>query len=283
MYKIVFGDLALLRRAFLDFQGWLCYHRNVKISRCSGLRKNTAGQRFAEEQKLRAQTFLEMYRVLEGLLEDKYDGEKRHSSSVVMEYINDAESEPVRRQLNLCREIRNLLTHNADAAGGAVVEPSKAVLDSLYAIIDYVQTPQPALKYATLGEQVLRTSYGEPVLLLMEKMRSRGFSHVPIIHKGGIAGVFSVSSVFSFLLEKGADALNENTRVNDFGKLVALEREYGEHFLVMPKTATYLDVRKQFEEDHTRNRRLAAVFITEDGRPSQPLLGMITPWDVMGD
>ena len=283
MHKIISANLAFLRCGFLDFREMLCYHGIVKILRRTGLRKRAAERRFPEETKLRAQTFLEMYRVLEGLLEDKYDGEKRHSSSVVMEYINDDESEPVRRQLNLCREIRNMLTHNADAAGGAVVEPSKAVLDSLYAIIDYVQTPQPALKYATLGDQVLRTSYGEPVLQLMEKMRSRGFSHVPVIHKGGIAGVFSVSSVFGFLLEKGADALNENTRVNDFGKLVALDREFGEHFLVMPKSATYLDVRRQFEEDHTRNRRLAAVFITEDGRPSQPLLGMLTPWDVLGD
>ena len=200
-----------------------------------------------------------------------------------MEYLASAESEPVRQQLNICREIRNLLTHNADEEGGAVVEPSKAVLDSLYEIIDYVQTPQPALSYATPAEQVLCTRYGEPVLDLMRNMQKHGFSHVPVLHKGSIAGVFSVSSVFAYLLKKGPGALNEQTRVTDFGSLLSLERTEGERFLILPRSATYLDVREQFERGSARNSRLVAVFITEDGSVSQPLLGMLTPWDVLGE
>ena len=46
-----------------------------------------------------------MFRVLEGLLTQKYQGCDRHSASVVMEYINDPESEPVRTALDTCREI----------------------------------------------------------------------------------------------------------------------------------------------------------------------------------
>ena len=70
-----------------------------------------------------------MFRVLEGLLTQKYQGCDRHSASVVMEYINDPESEPVRTALNTCREIRNLLTHNADEDGQPLVEPSQSALD----------------------------------------------------------------------------------------------------------------------------------------------------------
>ena len=232
---------------------------------------------------MRAQTFLELYRVLEGILEKKYDGKPRKNSSVVMEYLNDPESEPVRQQLNVCREIRNLLTHNADAQGGAVVEPSKAVLDSLYAAIDYVQSPQPALNYATRPDQILCTRYGENVLDLMRKMQKRGFSHVPVIHNGGINGVFSVHSVFDFLLKKGPFALNEQTRVTDFGRLLSLEKTEGERFLLLPRDAGYLDVRDAFERGRARNSRLVAVFITETGQAGEPLLGMLTPWDVLRD
>ena len=230
---------------------------------------------------LRAQTFLQLYRVLEGLLEKKYDGETRRNSSVIMEYLADPESEPVRQELNLCREIRNLLTHNADGAGQAVVEPSKGVLDSLYAIIEYVEKPQPALNYATPAADVLCTHYGANVLELMEKMWRRGFSHVPVLNKGGISGVFSVSSVFAFLLEKGPGALNGETRVTDLGKLLKLNRAEGERYLLMGRDATYMDVRDAFERGGGRNSRLAAVFITEDGELNQPLLGMLTPWDVL--
>ena len=230
---------------------------------------------------MRAQTFLDMYRVLEGLLEKKYDGKPRKNSSVVMEYIADPESEPVRQQLNLCREIRNLLTHNADVGGVAVVEPSKAVLDSLYAAIDYIQAPQPALNYATPAAQVLCTRYGENVLELMGRMRKRGFSHAPVIHREGIVGVFSVSSVFEFLLKKGPRALDEQTRVTDFGKLLSLDKSEGERVLLMPGDAAYLDVRDAFEHGRARNSRLVAVIITEHGQADEPILGLLTPWDVL--
>ena len=112
---------------------------------------------------MRAETFLSMYRVLEGLLDRKYAGESG-SSSVIMRYLSDPESEPVRAQLDLCRELRNLLTHNADPEGGPVAEPSKAMLDALYGIIDYVERPKPALLYATPGERVLRAHAGDLAL-----------------------------------------------------------------------------------------------------------------------
>ena len=230
---------------------------------------------------MRAQTFLELYRILEGLLEKKYADEPRKNSSVVMEYLSDPESEPVRQPLNLCREIRNLLTHNADDAGGAVVEPSKAVLDSLLGIIDYVQTPQPALHYATPGDQVLCTSYGEPVLELMARMQKRGFSHVPVLHRDGIVGVFSVSSVFEYLLKKGPGAINERTRVTDFGKLLSLEKSEGERVQLMDRTAALQEVRSAFEHGRARNSRLVAVIITEHGQADEPILGLLTPWDVL--
>lgn len=61
----------------------------------------------------RSERFLKMYRILEGVLEKRFVGD-RQGSSVVMEYIRDPDSEPFRHELNICREIRNLLTHNAD-------------------------------------------------------------------------------------------------------------------------------------------------------------------------
>lgn len=58
-----------------------------------------------------AELFLQKYRILEGMLEKRYEGEKVSSPSVVIEYIRDADSEPVRTDLDLLREIRNILSH----------------------------------------------------------------------------------------------------------------------------------------------------------------------------
>ena len=231
---------------------------------------------------MRAETFLSMFRVLEGMLDKKYAGRENGSSSVVMRYIGDPESEPVRAQLDLCRELRNLLTHNADDEGNPVCEPSKAMLDTLYKIIEYVESPKPALIYATPGERVLRAHPGDPALEVMRRMEKHGFSHVPVLEKGGISGIFSMRSVFSYVLKNGA--VGQETRVRDFGELLQINRPGGgERFLLLSASATYHDVRAAFERAGERDSRLAAVFITQNGQLDEPLLGMLTPWDVLGE
>ena len=230
---------------------------------------------------MRAETFLSMFRVLEGMLDKKYAGRENGSSSVVMRYIGDPESEPVRAQLDLCRELRNLLTHNADAEGNPVCEPSKAMLDTLYQIIDYVESPKPALLYATPGERVLRAHMGDPALEVMRRMEKHGFSHVPVLEKGGISGIFSMRGVFSYVLKHGG--VEEDTRVRDFGELLKMNRPGGERFLLLGADATYHEVRAAFERAGERDSRLAAVFITQNGQLDEQLLGMLTPWDVLGE
>ena len=67
---------------------------------------------------MRSDEFIDLYKQLEDELEVKFSTAKqRRYSSVVFEYINHYESAPVRETLNLCREIRNLMTHNANHCG----------------------------------------------------------------------------------------------------------------------------------------------------------------------
>ena len=75
---------------------------------------------------MRSDEFIDLYKQLEDELEVKFSTAKqRRYSSVVFEYINHYESAPVRETLNLCREIRNLMTHNANLGGEPIVEPSE--------------------------------------------------------------------------------------------------------------------------------------------------------------
>jgi hypothetical protein len=67
-----------------------------------------------ERQEGRSEQFLRLYSKLEGLLEKRYSGKRISSGSVVMEYMHDPDSVPCRTDLDMCREIRNLLAHNDD-------------------------------------------------------------------------------------------------------------------------------------------------------------------------
>ena len=230
-----------------------------------------------------AEEFLREYRRLESLLEKRYTGRKLSSASVVMEYLHDADSEPWRTELDLCREIRNLLTHNAESGGEPVVTPSRAMLKALEDIVEHVQRPRLAVDFGTPGDRILFAHPNDSALDLMRRMNRLGYSHVPVRDRSGLVGVFSAGSLFTFLARKGLDNVDDGLRVGDLKGALSLSDERSEKYRFLPGDATLLTVRDAFEKHTERNSRLAAAFITEDGRPSDRILAMLTPWDVLRD
>ncbi len=229
----------------------------------------------------RVDEFLELYRQLEEELDDRYRNARRRYSSVVMEFLKDYESAPVRDKLDVCRELRNLLTHSSNLGGEPILAPSAPVVEALRETLDFVRRPPLAMDYATKGEQVMKAHLHQKVLRLMEVMEKNGFSHVPVLEDGEFRGVFSVGTVFRFQLHQKGKALTAGTTLKDLEKYLDLA-EHMENYEFVPKDATYISVRRKFERVKGRNQRVSVIFITENGRPKERLLGMLTPWDVLG-
>lgn len=233
---------------------------------------------------MRHDEFLEQYKVLESLLSAKLESSgRRHFNSPVMEYINSPEGALYREELNLIREIRNLLAHSPDLDQQAVVEPSEAILRQLTDIVEYVKQPPLAINYAVPSDSIMRVHLKDNALRTMEKMQKSGFSHLPVIENGLFYGVFSVGTLFSYALYSKPVQIDLNTRIDQFKRFIPIDQHVTEKFLFLPRTASYFEARAEFERPTKRDRRLAAIFITENGDAKERLLGMITPWDVLDD
>ena len=232
---------------------------------------------------MRSEIFLQKYRVLEGLLEKRYEGCRMHSSSVVMEFLRDDNSDGMRVELDLIRELRNLLTHNAGPDGKAIAEPSEEIISKLDEIIEFVRKPRLAVDYGTPADRVLYAHLNDKLSHVMASMRKNGYSHVPILEKGRICGVLSVKSVFDYIAEKGAASLKPDFRICDLGDRISLNRTVGDRYMFMPANTNIEAVRSAFERYTERNCRLGAVFISENGSPEEKLICIVTPWDVMKD
>ena len=235
-----------------------------------------------ERQEGRTEQFLRLYRKLEGLLEKRYSG-KKVSSSVVMEYLHDPDSAPCRADLDMCRDIRNLLTHNDDEDGQPVVEPSEGVVELLGDIVDYVQRPRLAMDYGTPGEKIMFAHPNDLALDVMRHMLRMGYSHVPVRDKTGLVGVFSAGALMSYVGERGFEALKDDLRIGDLKKELSVDNEHTDRYLFFDSKTTLTTVRMAFEKPQERNRRLAVAFITEDGGQHSQVLAMLTPWDALKD
>lgn len=231
----------------------------------------------------RAERFLRQYRKLEGLLEKRYAEHKLTTGSVVMEYLRDPDSAPCRAELDLCREIRNLLSHNADASGEPVVEPSEAMLRLLEGIIEHVQHPRMAIDYGTPKDNILFAHPNESALDVMRHMQRMGYSHVPVRDRSGLVGVFSAASLAFYIADRGFESVRDDLRIGELKRALDFTGERSDKYLFMPTDATLLAVRDAFEKHTERNSRLSVVFITEDGTRDGAILAMLTPWDVLKD
>ena len=229
----------------------------------------------------RLELFLDLYKQIEDVLEEKYRNSRRHYTSAVYEFIKDYESAPVRDKLDICRHIRNLMAHSANMDGEPVVVPSQPVVDALQEVLDFVRRPPLAIEFATKGERVLKAGANQKVLRVMELMEKNGYSHVPVMKENRFYGVFSSGSVFRYLLRNGGKGISPDTTIKELRGYLAVE-EHIENYEFVPADASYIYVRERFEQVRAKNKRVSVIFITQDGRPDQPLLGMLTPWDVVG-
>jgi len=229
----------------------------------------------------RSEEFLKLYRVLEGLLEKRYAGKKTTSGSMVMEYLHDVDSMPCRSDLDMCREIRNLLSHNADEAGEPVVEPSEGVVRMLGRIVDYVQRPRLARDCGTPGENILFAHPNDAALGVMRHMMRMGYSHVPVRDRSGLVGVFSAASLMRYAGNAGFDGLRDDLRIGQLKSALDFEDDRREKYIFFDRDATLTAVRVAFEPRKEHKRRPDVAFITEDGTPQSPVLAMLTPSDLL--
>lgn len=232
---------------------------------------------------MQGKEFLEAYRVMEELLTNKYTKSKKNYSSVVMRFISEPEGQRFRERLNICREIRNILTHSPRIGGQEVLTPSQQMVDTLYEVIEYLRRPPMALDFATPGEKIMTVGLDDRAYPLMNKMEQRGFSHIPVMDQKCFFGIFSISTLFSYILDHPGMPLDPEITIGDFYDYLPIENHVSEAFLFMDKKATYWDVRRQLDTKSRQKKRMAAIFITSSGLSDNHLLGMITPWDVLGE
>lgn len=225
--------------------------------------------------------FLELYKNLEELLEAKYSDGRKYAGSTVMRYYNDDEGKKWREELNVCREMRNMLSHHARIGGEAVFEPSDAVIDILRRIINDVKNPPVAMSIATPATQLFTCSYGHEVVELIRKMKELGYSHVPVLEKGKLVGVFSVGTVFSMIEKYGKSGLSESATVGDLREFLPIDKHLTEKFGFVSDSAPFSSLKNRFTAKGPKSRRVVALFVTANGNENEKLLGMITPWDMI--
>ena len=226
--------------------------------------------------------FIELYKKLEKIAEDKYPRNNAHFDSLVVKLSNEPQFRAYKSKLDYCRDVRNLLSHNSKIQGDFAVEPSPKMVDLLEKLIEELKNPPKAFDFMIKRQLIFYAAMDDLVLPIMKQMQIHTYTHVPILDNNIITGVFSENTLFQYLLENGIAEIAESTKVREFEKYLPINKHITEAFRYISRTSLFFDVKHMFESAYSNTECLNMIFITENGISSEKLLGIITPWDVLG-
>jgi CBS domain-containing protein len=179
--------------------------------------------------------------------------------------------------------LRNAIVHNPLAADAKpIAEPHADVVEKYESLVRYVLDPPNAFTIAVPLEKIFTTDWSESVLHLVQLMQERVYTHVPILEKESVVGVFSENTLFFALAAERRIAIDSATKVNDLRRFVPLSGRADEAFEFLSMRASVAAVAARFQENFHQRKRLGAIFLTENGEATEGLRGLITAWDVAG-
>lgn len=219
--------------------------------------------------------FLDLYKQVEDETETIY-GIRTGSSFARLEHMQQFQS--LASGLRCCREVRNLLQHNAKIDGEYAVHPSENLLNILKTVLNTLKNRAYACDIAVKTNNIHYRSPEDLVLESMRFMKKNDLSKLPILKDGRITGIFSHEAVFAKTLIPDTHPIDEDTRFYHLNNFIRIDEKY---YRFAPYKAPIDDIEKIYNDAYSRHIRIRIIFLTENGKQNEKLLGLITPWELL--
>lgn len=188
-------------------------------------------------------------------------------------------------ELHVIRKIRNLNAHGEIGNYKYVVYPITDITEKLEKIIKEINNP-PMIYDSDIcikRNKMLCKSINDKIEETIQEMINNVFTHIPILENGRLIGVFSESTLLDIVKKQSGIIINENTEFEEYKEELKIENHSMEDFEFISRRKNVYDVEDMFENYFNRKKRLGCIYVTENGKKEESILGMITAWDVLGN
>lgn len=174
--------------------------------------------------------------------------------------------------------LRNVFSHRE--RGKYIATIDEFVLKELDKLINVLKNPPTVIsKFRTI---VYQANTHDFIITIMNEMRNKTYTHVPVWNKDQFLGVFSYTSFFEWLAERQS---KENTEVTFSKKFMDdIDIKYLNpqcvNFEFIPESANLYEIPPMFAKATLQQKRLDCLLITANGKKGEKITGIITPWDI---
>lgn len=186
------------------------------------------------------------------------------------------------RLLQYIKDVRNTLQHPQHRATGAAIEITPAFLAEVKALLQNLQHAPSAKDIGVPRKQIHVAKREDQLGDLAEIMKTKGFTHLPILDSGGvIEGIFNEASIFDYLWSETERIVGKDMTVEEILPYCSLDRPRTERVKFVRPNVALEELSSMFAAPDTPTTRVGAVFVTASGKSSEAISRLITPWDVL--
>lgn len=223
--------------------------------------------------------FERLYNELEDVIREKY---KLPDNASAVYFYESKVSGELSKHFRMLRELRNYIVHDKRIDMFDAFRVTDEAIAFLEKAIEQLKKPIRAMNVCVQKHQILFARLTTPVLPLMKTMLDRNISHVPVLDDEGILfGVYSGSTLFLSLTENPTSIINQQTTIDDFKPYLPINQHVGERYWFIPRSMPIDEIIDLFGQTTKDGKKLKMLFVTENGKPSEKILGLITPWNVL--
>lgn len=188
-------------------------------------------------------------------------------------------------ELMIIKQVRNINTHQRNDKYGYVVCPNPDMNIKLKTIIDEIKNPPTiynsniCVKRQNMYCRNIDDTIEETIKVMIEKV----YTHIPIFENDVLVGIFSENTLLDIVNKETGILIGKDTTFRAFQDYLKIENHSSEEFKFISRNKNIYDIEDIFKDYFTRNKRLGCVYITENGKENEKILGMLTAWDIFGN
>ena len=224
--------------------------------------------------------FLEVYAKLEKAIALTFprDKNKQHIVKCLMENRVSGIDCP---RLQKIRSIRNTFAHNPRKEGEDVYALNDSVLVFLNDIIKTVQALPKVGNVCKPLVKVYSCRLETKICEVVAKMVKSVYSNVPVLdEQDTVIGVFSESTMLQ--MHRNGWTHKDTATMKNISDLLPVKCHKADAYPFVCKSAPVSYLRRLTDEALQSGKRIGLFLITENGRAEEPLLGILTVWDIVG-
>jgi len=223
--------------------------------------------------------FERLYNELEDIIREKY---KLSENASALYFFESKVSGDLSKNFRMLRELRNYIVHDKrlDTINAFLV--TDEAINFLKKTINQLDKPIRAIDCCVPKNQILFAKLDTLIVPLMKEMLERNISHVPVInYQGVLFGVYSGSTMFLSVTENATSTFDQMTTLAKFKSYLPINQHIGERYEFVHKTMPIDEIVSLFKATTKTNNKLKMVFVTENGKASEKILGLITPLTII--